>query len=353
MACILLVVSVHAVDARLLLYQRSSPTTISGLARIIDGDTLELPNKQFVRLFGIDAPESNQCCTRSSSSTYTCGISSKTSLSNKIDAQPVTCTTTGKPDKYGRTIGTCKNSKGVELNKWLVSRGWAVAYYGTKVRNYTKQEQQAAARKVGMWGGGFQRPAEFRKSPLPGSKTVGGKCPLLSSPPSPPRSPPPTTPSPSPSSPPSSPGVPDCPDPIKGNINSKREKIYHTVKSPYYKITTIEVEKGERWFCTEAEAIRAGWRAAGGGSTPPPPGDDNDKTPSPPPGPPSPPPPTSYTEEPNCPDPIKGNINSKKEKIYHTVKSRYYKITTIEPEKGERWFCYEADAIAFGWRAPR
>jgi hypothetical protein len=28
-------------------------------------------------------------------------------------------------------------------------------------------------------------------------------------------------------------------------------------------------------------------------------------------------------------------------------------VTLIEPEKGERWFCSEAEAIAAGWRKSR
>lgn len=43
---------------------------------------------------------------------------------------------------------------------------------------------------------------------------------------------------------------------IKGNINSKGEKIYHTPESPYYGRT-----KQEQWFCSEAEAVQAGFRA--------------------------------------------------------------------------------------------
>ncbi|MGC8786670.1 MAG: thermonuclease family protein [Anaerolineae bacterium] len=48
---------------------------------------------------------------------------------------------------------------------------------------------------------------------------------------------------------------------------------------------------------------------------------------------------------------IKGNISSSTgEKIYHMPGQRYYDQTTIEPEKGERWFCTEEEAIANGWR---
>lgn len=43
---------------------------------------------------------------------------------------------------------------------------------------------------------------------------------------------------------------------IKGNINSKGEKIYHTPDSPYYDKT-----KQEQWFCSESEANQAGFRA--------------------------------------------------------------------------------------------
>ncbi|MBN1439376.1 MAG: thermonuclease family protein [Anaerolineales bacterium] len=47
---------------------------------------------------------------------------------------------------------------------------------------------------------------------------------------------------------------------IKGNISADGEKIYHMPGQKYYEKTVIEPEKGERWFCTEAEAVAAGWR---------------------------------------------------------------------------------------------
>lgn len=49
---------------------------------------------------------------------------------------------------------------------------------------------------------------------------------------------------------------------IKGNINSKGQKIYHTVNSGQYMRVIIEENKGERYFCTEEEAQAAGWVAA-------------------------------------------------------------------------------------------
>ena len=47
---------------------------------------------------------------------------------------------------------------------------------------------------------------------------------------------------------------------IKGNINSKGVKIYHVPGQQYYDETVITPSKGERYFCTEQEAIDAGWR---------------------------------------------------------------------------------------------
>lgn len=47
---------------------------------------------------------------------------------------------------------------------------------------------------------------------------------------------------------------------------------------------------------------------------------------------------------------IKGNISSSGEKIYHMPGQRDYDKTVIDPSKGERWFCTEAEAIANGWR---
>jgi len=52
---------------------------------------------------------------------------------------------------------------------------------------------------------------------------------------------------------------PDCN--IKGNISIKsRERIYHVPGQRYYPETVIRPEFGERWFCSEQEAMSAGWR---------------------------------------------------------------------------------------------
>ena len=49
---------------------------------------------------------------------------------------------------------------------------------------------------------------------------------------------------------------------IKGNISSKGVRIYHMPGQEHYGLTRISAAKGERWFCSEAEAQAAGWRRA-------------------------------------------------------------------------------------------
>jgi hypothetical protein len=49
---------------------------------------------------------------------------------------------------------------------------------------------------------------------------------------------------------------------IKGNISSSGERIYHVPGQRYYDKTLIHLSKGERRFCTEQEAVAAGWRKA-------------------------------------------------------------------------------------------
>jgi len=50
---------------------------------------------------------------------------------------------------------------------------------------------------------------------------------------------------------------------IKGNISiATGNKAYHLPGMEDYGSTVIDPFKGERWFCTEKEAIAAGWRKA-------------------------------------------------------------------------------------------
>jgi hypothetical protein len=47
---------------------------------------------------------------------------------------------------------------------------------------------------------------------------------------------------------------------IKGNIARSDDRIYHVPGGAFYERTKISESAGERWFCSEGEAVAAGWR---------------------------------------------------------------------------------------------
>ena len=97
---------------------------IVGTARVTDGDTIIIQSHR-IRLHGIDAPESQQTC-RSGTTIWHCGRSSTNALNERLSGYPVSCHARAQ-DRYGRTIAVCTVS-GEDINAWLVSQGWALAY---------------------------------------------------------------------------------------------------------------------------------------------------------------------------------------------------------------------------------
>lgn len=51
--------------------------------------------------------------------------------------------------------------------------------------------------------------------------------------------------------------------------------------------------------------------------------------------------------------PLKGKISKRGERVYHLPESRYYALSRIDPDKGERYFATVGEAEAAGWRAAR
>ena len=126
---------------------------ISGIPRIVDGDTVHI-DKYKIRLEGIDAPEIRQKCKIeylklsfiSFNKSYLCGIKSKKKLEKKINYKSISCKVKSK-DRYGRYLGTCFKKK-INLNKWLVRSGYAVAYLRYS-KAYLKDENYAKKKRFG------------------------------------------------------------------------------------------------------------------------------------------------------------------------------------------------------------
>lgn len=202
---------------------------LAGTASVIDGDTLEIRGTR-IRLYGIDAPESAQLCQDATGKDWRCGQRAALALSDRIGRRPVECTAKDK-DRYGRVVGICKVA-GDDLNAWMASQGWAMAYrqYST---DYVGAEATARAARAGIWSGSFQPPWEWRKDKREGKAQPANANSSVSS-------------------------AGHCQ--IKGNINAKGERIYHEPGGRFYDRTQIDTGKGERWFCSVAEAESAGWR---------------------------------------------------------------------------------------------
>ncbi len=131
---------------------------MAGIASVIDGDTLEI-HGQRIRLHGIDAPESRQFCRRDGKP-WQCGKDAANALAEKIARRPLRCEDLGR-DRYKRIIGRCAVA-GEDLEKWMVSEGWALAYRRYSL-DYVDEEGDARAAQRGIWAGEFIPPWEWRR----------------------------------------------------------------------------------------------------------------------------------------------------------------------------------------------
>ena len=77
---------------------------VTGPARVIDGDTLEIQGQR-IRLHGIDAPESRQLC-HLDGKPWQCGKDATNALADMIARRPVTCEDLGR-DRYKHIIARC------------------------------------------------------------------------------------------------------------------------------------------------------------------------------------------------------------------------------------------------------
>jgi micrococcal nuclease len=106
------------------------------VTKVIDGDTIEIDldlgfgvwyRNQRVRLNGIDTPESRT----KDKDEKTRGELSKNKLKELIENKIVKITTTIDPDdKFGRILAIIETKEGINVNEWLVTNNYAVAYKG-------------------------------------------------------------------------------------------------------------------------------------------------------------------------------------------------------------------------------
>lgn len=207
------------------------------IVKVVDGDTMDIMvdgKKERIRLLLVDTPET----VHPNKQVEPFGPEASAFAKEMLEDQDVHIELdVSERDKYGRLL--CYLWVGDQMfNEMLLERGLArVAYvyppnvkYGDQFRAI---QDEAREKELGIWS-------------IENYATDRGFNPEAS------------TPVPQ-ASPDSSAGLKDgasCSNPtIKGNINSKKEKIYHVPGGQFYDQT-----KAEQMFCTEEEAIEAGFR---------------------------------------------------------------------------------------------
>lgn len=242
--------------------EATSTGTIAGLTsetfrvvRVIDGDTIELSDGRKVRYIGIDTPETVDprkpvgCFGREASS-------KNRELVGNVDVELEK--DVSETDRYGRLLRyvyvIIPGRGRVMVNEELVREGFAQSSTfppDVKYQDLFRQAEIAAmADKKGLWNdcmlaspspspvsGGT--PAEVKSAQTSQLQTTSPQNNIVT-----------TTQAES----------ADCA--IKGNISSSGEKIFHVQGCGSYDKTAIDESKGERWFCSEDEAVSAGWRKA-------------------------------------------------------------------------------------------
>ena len=200
--------------------QKAVAVEVSGPARIIDGDTLVI-GETIVRLHGIDAAETGQRCAGEGHRILRPGKDAIQILQGLAEGG-VSCVGS-EWDDYGRLVAVCRSAKGEDINRQLVSDGWAWAFVKYS-SDYVQEEASARSHHLGIWAMACEPPWVFRHKrwEVAAQKAPDG-----------------------------------CP--IKGNI-SENGHIYHVPWSRDYIRTRIDTTKGERWFCGEKDALAAGWR---------------------------------------------------------------------------------------------
>ena len=130
-----------------------------GSLKIVDGDTIHIGKKKY-RLFGIDAPETQQECKRENKQ-YKCGMEATRFLKSLIkDKNKVVCEKKNM-DRYKRIVAICYYDN-KDLNKLMVKNGWAIAYRKYS-KDYVEDENFARLNKLGIWRGNFTEPELWRK----------------------------------------------------------------------------------------------------------------------------------------------------------------------------------------------
>lgn len=173
----------------------------SRVVSVADGDSIQLADGRRVRLLGIDAPEIGRCLADEA----------KNKLRELVLGKHVRLKDT-LTDDYGRVLAIVIVGYNTIVNQEMLAAGLAKNTYAVPAFKQTSDE--AKAKKLGIFS------TECRSEPT-------GDC------------------------------------TIKGNVRDG-QKTYHLTSCDNYNQGIIDEAYGDHWFCTEKEAVAAGFTKAAG-----------------------------------------------------------------------------------------
>lgn len=176
------------------------------VVRVVDGDSIQIKDGRRIRMLGIDAPERGRCMAdEARQRLIKLTLGKRTRLTDTVT------------DDYGRTLANVWVGR-ILVNKILVEEGLAkFVYVSSPYYDEIKSVyQKAKMEKLGIF-------SQMCKSDIPKTDCV-----------------------------------------IKGNINPQGVKVYHVPGCDQYKQVIVDEAFGDKWFCNESEAQRAGFRRAAG-----------------------------------------------------------------------------------------
>ena len=203
----------------------ANAANVQGQAFVINGAILKIGDK-LVRLKDIDPPVSNQRCELGNGSEWYCGRSAAAVLRLMAHTRAVSCRLSGQLDEAKLAeLGTCR-AGGQDIAEEMLLRGMAWATPDAP-STYQRAEEDARKRRIGVFQSATATASEFRSQRLREARSKVGR---------------------------------DCV--FKGNVDVFGRRIYHTPWSQWYALTKVTEGNGDRWFCSEMDAVAAGWSLA-------------------------------------------------------------------------------------------
>jgi len=180
------------------------------VVEVTDGDTIRLDDGRRIRYIGVDTPEEDECFGQEAKK-----VNSDLVLGKEVRLEM----DINEMDHFGRYLAYVylqEGKKKIFVNEFLLTKGIGEFFLDTVNLRYqdllVQVAEKAHEENKGLWRACTP---DFKKG---------------------------------------------CQ--IKGNIDRLDKRWYHLPSFRHYKATEVNLEHGDRWFCTEEEAQGAGFKRA-------------------------------------------------------------------------------------------